>query len=345
MNTLEAMRTFIRVAELSSFTRAAESLGIPKASVSTAVQQLEATLGVRLLHRTTRKVQMTHDGEAFYERSKDLLTDVDELQSMFQQDEQSLRGRLRVDMPGGAARLFVLPRLAEFMQAHPQIELELSSTDRLVDLVREGFDCVLRVGSLVDSNLVARPLGALRIINCASPAYLKRHGTPKSLDDLATHQLIHYVPTLGNRSPGWEYPDSDGYAALPMAGRITVNNSDAYTAACVAGLGLIQAPAPGLKPLIDAGHLLEVMPDCRAEPMPVSLLYANRRNLPRRVQMFMTWITQVMQPHLDPLRAQSHPNCSALTAHTEASSRGQTKHPCCTDVPPATSPARRSTAP
>lgn len=301
MNQLEAMQIFIRVAELASFTRAADSLGIPKASASTAVQQLETTLGARLLHRTTRKVQMTHDGQAFYERSKDLLTDVDELQSMFQQGEQSLRGRLRVDMSGGVARLFVLPRLAEFMQAHPLIELELSSTDRLVDLVREGFDCVLRVGPLVDSSLVARPLGAFRIINCASPAYLKRHGTPKTLDDLATHQLIHYVSTLGARSPGWEYPDGSGYASLPMAGSITVNNSDSYTAACIAGLGLIQAPAAGLQPLIDAGQLVEVMPDCLAEPMPVSLLYANRRNLPQRVQAFMSWITQVLQPHLQPL--------------------------------------------
>ena len=301
MNQIEAMQIFIRVAELASFTRAADSLGIPKASASTAVQQLETALGARLLHRTTRKVQMTHDGQAFYERSKDLLTDVDELQSMFQQGEQSLRGRLRVDMSGGVARLFVLPQLAEFMQAHPLIELELSSTDRLVDLVREGFDCVLRVGTLVDSSLVARPLGAFRIINCASPAYLERHGTPKTLDDLATHQLIHYVSTLGARSPGWEYPDGSGYASLPMAGSITVNNSDSYTAACIAGLGLIQAPAAGLQPLIDAGRLVEVMPDCRAEPMPVSLLYANRRNLPRRVQAFMAWITQVLQPHLEPL--------------------------------------------
>jgi DNA-binding transcriptional LysR family regulator len=301
MHPIEAMQIFNRVAELASFTRAADSLGIPKASASTAVQQLEATLGARLLHRTTRKVQLTHDGRAFYERSKDLLTDVDDLQSMFQHGEQSLRGRLRVDMSGGVARLFVLPRLAEFMQAHPLIELELSSTDRLVDLVREGFDCVLRVGPLVDSSLVARPLGAFRIVNCASPAYIQRHGMPKTLADLVTHQLIHYVSTLGARSPGWEYPAGNGYASLPMAGSITVNNSDAYTAACIAGLGLIQAPAAGLQPLIDAGRLVEVLPDWRAESMPVSLLYANRRNLHRRVQAFMSWITQVLQPHLEPL--------------------------------------------
>jgi DNA-binding transcriptional LysR family regulator len=299
MNPLDAMQIFLRVAELASFTRAADSLGIPKASASTAVQQLESMLGARLLHRTTRKVQLTQDGHAFYERSRDLLTDMDELQSMFQRGAQSLRGRLRVDMPSGVASRFVVPRLPDFMQAHPLIELELSSTDRRVDLVREGFDCVLRVGTLGDSSLIARPLGAFRIINCASPGYLEQHGTPKTLADLARHRLIHYVSTLGARSPGWEYPADNGYASLPMTGSITVNNSEAYTAACVAGLGLIQAPAAGLQPLIDRGRLVEVMPDCRAEPMPVALLYAHRRNLPRRVQVFMAWMAEVLAPHLD----------------------------------------------
>lgn len=300
MNQLDAMQIFIRVAERASFTRAADSLGIPKASASTAVQKLEASLGARLLHRTTRKVQLTQDGQAFYERCKDLLTDIDELQSMFQHGEQSLRGRLRVDMSSGIARHFVVPRLPEFMQAHPLVELELSSTDRLVDVVREGFDCVLRVGTLADSNLIARPLGSFRVINCASPDYLKRHGTPVTMEDLSRHQLIHYMSTLGARSPGWEYPLGNGYASLPMAGAITVNGSDAYTEACVAGLGLIQAPAAGLQPLLAAGKLVEVMPDCRAEPMPVSLIYANRRNLPRRVQVFMTWLALVLKPYLDP---------------------------------------------
>jgi DNA-binding transcriptional LysR family regulator len=299
MNQLDAMQIFVRIAELSSFTRAADSLAIPKASASTAVQQLESSLGTRLLHRTTRKVQLTHDGQAFYERSKDLLSDMDELQSMFQHGAQSLRGRLRVDMSSGIARHFIIERLPEFLREHPLIELELSSTDRLVDLVREGFDCVLRVGNLADSNLIARPLGQFRIANCASPAYLRRHGTPKTLADLATHQLIHYVSTLGAKSPGWEYPTAHGYACLPMPGALTVNNTEAYQAACIAGLGLIQAPAVGLRPLIEKGLLREVLPKFQAEPMPVSLLYANRRNLPRRVQEFMAWMTQILQPYLD----------------------------------------------
>lgn len=299
MNRLEAMQIFVRVAELASFTRAAESLGLPKASASTAVQQLEAELGARLLHRTTRRVQMTHDGRAFYERSKDLLADMDELHSMFQQGEQWLRGRLRVDMPSAMAHDFVIPRLPEFLQLHPQLELELSSADRRVDLIREGFDCVLRVGALGDVNLVARPLGYLRMINCASPTYLRRFGTPRTLADLGSHQLVHYATTLGSKALGFEYPDGDGYRTLAMAGALTVNSVEAYKAACLAGLGLIQAPEVGLRNLIAQGALVEVLPQWASEPMPVTLLYAQRRNLSKRVQVFMNWMAEILQAYMD----------------------------------------------
>ncbi|MEP7186139.1 MAG: LysR family transcriptional regulator [Rhodanobacter sp.] len=308
MKPLDAMQIFLRVAELASFTRAADSLGIPKASASTAVQQLEASLGTRLLHRTTRKVQMTQDGQAFYERARDLLADVDELQSMFQHGARSLRGRLRVDMSLGMALHFIIERLPAFLDAHPLIELELSSTDRRVDLIREGFDCVVRVGNLEDSNLIARSLGAFRIVNCASVDYIVRYGMPRSLDDLKNHRLIHYVSTLGNRSPGWEYPDGDGYASLPMPGALTVNNSEAYRAACIAGVGLVQAPAAGLQPLIDQGLLVEVLPDYPAEPMPVSLLYAHRRHLPKRAQEFMNWMAEMLAPYLDPPATKVEPS-------------------------------------
>jgi DNA-binding transcriptional LysR family regulator len=300
MNTLDAMQTFVRVAELSSFTKAAESLGMPKASMSSAVSRLEAELGTQLLHRTTRKVQMTQDGQTFYERAKDLLADIDELQSMFQSGPRALRGRLRVDMTGGLARRFVIPRLPEFLSEHPQLEIEIGSTDRIVDLVREGFDCVLRVGALADSSLVARPLGRLRILNCASPAYIEKYGMPLTLDDLARHRLVHYVRTLGAKPDGFEYFDGSAYRTLPMAGTVTVNSVEGYDASCRAGFGIIQAPAIGTRPLIEQGLLVEVLPQYPAEPMPVSLVYAQRRNLPRRVQAFMAWIAQTLAPHLDP---------------------------------------------
>jgi len=299
MNRLDSLQMFVRVAELSSFTQAAEQLGLPKARVSTAVQQLEGLLGTRLLHRTTRRVQMTQDGQAFYERCKDVLADMDELQAMFQQGVQALRGRLRVDMPVLVARDQVIPRLSEFLADHPQIEVELSSTDRRVDVVREGFDCVMRVGPLGDSGLVARPLGALKQINCASPSYVKQYGKPKTLADLASHRLVHYVPTLGAKSAGWEYVDEGRTRTVAMGGVLSVNSTESYQAACLAGLGLIQAPAAGLRPLIERGLLVEVMPRCRPPSLPVSLLYANRRNLPKRVQVFMAWLAQILTPYLN----------------------------------------------
>lgn len=299
MNRLEAMQIYVRVAELASFTRAAQSLGLPKASASTAVQQLEAMLGTRLLHRTTRKVSMTQDGQLFYERSKDLLADMDDLQGLFRQAPQALRGRLRVDMPSTVARDIVIPRLPAFLQAHSQLQVELSCTDRRVDLVREGFDCVLRVGTLVDSSLVARSLGTYRIATCASPAYLELHGTPQRPDDLDGHLLVHYVPTFGGKPDGWEYWDGAAYVSRPMAGALTVNSAEAYQAACIAGLGLIQVPRAGVRHLIDSGTLVEVLTQYAAEPMPVSLLYAHRRNLSVRVQAFMAWIEEVMRPHVE----------------------------------------------
>ena len=298
MNRLEAMQIYVRVAELASFTQAADSLGLPKASISTAVKQLETLVGTRLLHRTTRNVQMTQDGILFYERSKDMLADMEELQTLFQQGEGQISGRLRMDLPSAFARNIVIPHLPEFLQLHPRLEVELSSTDRRVDLIREGFDCVMRVGNLTDSALIARPLGNLRQINCASPAYLQEYGTPHKLDDLAQHKLIHYTSNFGGKRVGFEYTDGGKTKTIAMSGTITVNNSDAYQAACLAGFGIIQAPEIGTRELIQQGRLIEVLSDYTAQAMPLSLLYANRRHLPRRTQSWMTWLTQLVQPYL-----------------------------------------------
>lgn len=297
MDTTESLQVFVRVAELGSFTRAADSLGTSKASVSAAVSQLEATLGTRLLQRTTRKVQMTQDGQNFYERSKQVLADIEDLQTMFQGDAD-ISGRLRVDMPLGVARHIVLPRLPEFLEAHPQVKVELSSTDRRVDVVAEGFDCIVRVGRLDDSTLVARPLGHFRMLNCASPAYLKRYGVPQSLEDLAQHRLVDYAPSLGARAALFEYADGDAVRTVEMPSAVAVNNSDAYQAACLAGLGIIQAPESGLGQPFAQGKLVEVLPGYRAAPMPVTLLYPNRRQLAKRARLFMLWLSEMMQPYV-----------------------------------------------
>jgi DNA-binding transcriptional LysR family regulator len=300
MDQLEAMRVYARVAELASFTRAAQVLGWPKASVSTAVQRLEAQLGTRLLQRSTRRVHLTPDGQLYLERCRELLAELDELQQLFRPQAAGLQGRLRVDMPTGTARAVVVPRLPEFLARHPGLHIELGSTDRRVDLVGEGYDCVLRVGALEDSSLVARPLGRLAQLNCASPAYLEAFGTPRTLEDLQHHRLVHYAIGLGARGAGFEYVDPATGAArsLPMEGCLTVNNAQSYEAACLAGLGLIQAPDVALRPHLEAGRLVEVLPGWRAAPLPVTLLYANRRHVARRLQAFMAWLEEVLRPYL-----------------------------------------------
>jgi DNA-binding transcriptional LysR family regulator len=299
MDKIHAMQLFIRVAELESFSRAADTLGLPKGSVSRQIQALENLLGVRLLHRTTRRVQLTQDGMVYYERAKDLLSNLDELDGMFQHDPTSISGRLRVDMPVGVARNLVIPKLPTFLQQYPGIELELSSSDRLVDVIREGFDCVVRVGTLKDSGLVARPIGKLTVINCASPDYLERFGYPETLDDLASHAVVHYATNLGVRAQGFEVSSDNQTRWLKTGGVLTVNSTETYHAACLAGLGIIQVPRIGVKDALRSGKLVEILPHYRAEPMPVSLIYPHRRHLSRRVHLFMEWLTGVLKSYVD----------------------------------------------
>lgn len=301
MQNLDALLIFSRVAEMTSFTRAAESPGIQKGRVSSVIRGLERDVGVRLFHRTTRSVQLTEDGRAFYSRARDLLADVEALQTMFADNGAPLRGRLRVDMPTELARSVVIPALPALMAKHPELELELSSTDRRVDLVQEGFDCVIRLGPIVDDTLIARPLGKLRMTNAASPSYLARYGTPHTLADLHRqgHRMVHYTLTLGSRHAGWEYPDGDGYASLPLPGSIQVNNVQTYHAAGLAGIGLIQAGYSALANHIESGALVEVLPELRPEPLAASLVVAHRRNLSQRVRAFMNWIEGTLEPYFD----------------------------------------------
>jgi DNA-binding transcriptional LysR family regulator len=295
MNKLELLRTFARVSELSSFTLAGESLGLPRSTVSEHVQALETLVGTRLLQRTTRRVQATQDGLVLYERSKDLLANMDEIEGLFRQDAASLSGRIRFDMPHFLARQMVLPRLPEFMALHPNLELEISTTDRRVDLQREGFDCVVRVGVQPDQSVVARHVCDFAMVNCASPAYLQRYGVPETLEDLAQHRMVHYVGVLGSRSDGFLYEVDGVEKRLPMAGSVTVNSTDAYEGACLGGFGLIQAPLNGMQAHLLSGEMVAVLPQFNAPSMEVSLLYARQRHLPLRVRAFMDWLAITIQ--------------------------------------------------
>jgi len=300
MNKLELLRTFVRVSEVRSFTLAAESLRLPRSTVSEQVRALEKLLGTQLFNRTTRRVQATQDGALLYERSKDLLSGMDEIESLFSADDAELAGRLRIDLPTMMARRVIIPALPQFVQRFPRLEVELSCTDRQVDLLREGFDCVMRIGALHDLDVVARPVGQLSMRNCASPAYLARYGVPQTPQELAGHQLVHYVRNLGARSAGFEYLQGDELRYQPMAGVVTVNNAEAYSAACLAGLGLIQVPAVGVAEHLQRGELVSLLEDWQAPAMPVSLLYARQRHVPRRVQAFMQWLAAVLASQVDP---------------------------------------------
>jgi DNA-binding transcriptional LysR family regulator len=297
---LEAVRMFVKVAELGSFTRAAAHLGLSKARASLRVSELEAALGSRLLQRTTRAVHLTPDGEQFLVRARHWVAEADEIAAMFQAPS-TLRGRVRIDLPVNLARNLIIPRLPEFFAAHPQLELLVSTTDRRVDVIREGFDCVLRVGALADSGLVARRLGELQMLNLASPAYLLARGTPRTLADLDGHLLVHYSLAFGTDEPNFEYPDRGqrtGYASRPMKSIITVNSADAYLAACVAGLGIIQTPRIGMLQSLASRAVVEVLPELTCEPMPVSLVHAHASNVPKRVRAVSAWLSQLLVPHL-----------------------------------------------
>lgn len=301
MKNLDALMIFARVAEMMSFTRAAESLGMQKGRVSAVVRELEEKVGATLLHRTTRSVQLSEDGRAFYSRARDLLAEAEALQSMFADKGVPLRGRLRVDMPTVLAQSVVIPALPQLMAAHPALEIELSSTDRHVDLVQEGFDCVIRLGPVVDETLVARPLGSLRMINAASPSYLDRFGTPRTLEDLVSqgHHMVHYMRRFGVKPDGWEYPAEAGYKTLMLPGMMKVNSVQTYHEAGLAGMGLIQAGYAALAPHLAAGALVEVLPELRPAALTACFVVAHRRNLSPRVRAFMQWTEAQLKPWLE----------------------------------------------
>ncbi len=295
MDRIELFRIFTRVVESASFTRAADTLGLPRSSVSAAVQTLETRLGTRLLHRTTRKVAPTQDGAAFYERCLRLIADMDEAENLFRRSASDPTGRLRVDLPSRIGRLIVAPALPEFLTRYPGIDIDLGMTDRAVHLIEESVDCALRVGPLSDSGLIARPFGTLRLINVASPDYLERYGIPLMPSDLASHFAVNYASPSSGRVEDWEWIEGGEARTVAVPGRISVNSAEGSIACCLAGLGLIQIPAFDVVDHLKEGRLVEVMPGHSAAPMPMALLYPHRQHLSRRLQVFANWLEGLMR--------------------------------------------------
>lgn len=288
---------FVKVAELQSFTRAAAQLGIPRATATTTIQGLEERVRARLLHRTTRTVALTPEGAAYLERCLHVLADLEEMDSMFQVGPTELTGTIRVDMPSSLAKDVVIPKLPEFFALHPNVEVEVVGVDRKVDLIREGIDCTIRGGPLeAGLSAIDLDLGEVKIVNAASPAYLKRFGKPKRLEDLKQHRLIRYASTFGQPPDAFEYFDGEKSRYVRMKGVVTVSSIDAYKAAALAGLGICQNPRIGIRPYLRDGRLVEVLPRFRPPSgRHAKIVYPQRRFLAKRVRAFITWVTPVLR--------------------------------------------------
>ncbi|MDQ7728578.1 LysR family transcriptional regulator [Halomonas sp. SpR8] len=291
------MQIFIQVMESGNFTRAAEALAMPRSTVSTEIQALEDRLQTQLLFRTTRKVVPTQDGRRFLETAQDLVDAVTASEQMFLQGNLRLSGRLRVDIPSRIGRRLVLPALPDFMAQHPSLAIDLSASDRMVDLVADGVDCVLRLGILEDSDLVCRPLGEVDFVTCASPAYLAHYGLPEKLDDLNSHLLINYSPRLPASTATLEFQHGEHPIEIEMRSAITVDGAETYIAAALSGLGLIQVPTYDVRHLLERGELKAILPNTPPPPIPLSFLFTKRRNLSLKVRVFLHWLEDVLENH------------------------------------------------
>lgn len=294
MDQIQSMRVFARVVEAGSFTRAAESLDLPKGTATKLVQQLETRLRVKLLNRTTRRVTVTPDGAAYYERVSRLLSDLDDIEASMTNAQANPSGRLRVDVGSAVARLILIPALPEFFRRYPDIQLDLGVGDRPVDLISDNVDCVIRGGDLVEQSLVARRIGNLALVAVATPGYLARHGMPthpRELDD--GHVTINYFSPRTGRPFGHVF-EKDGQT-LEIAGRyqVSVNDSNAHIAALLAGLGVSQTARFAAAPYLASGELVEVLPQWRHPVIPMHVVYPPNRHLSAKLRAFVEWAAEL----------------------------------------------------
>lgn len=296
MDRIDVMRLFTRIVDLGSFTAAAEDMNLPRATATHALQQLERRLGVRLLHRTTRHVSPTLEGQAYYERCRRVLNEVDEAESFLGAAAANPNGRLRVDMSSAIGAAFLFPHLGEFCRRYPGIELELGATDRLVDLLREGVDCVVRSGAPRDAGLVSRRVAMLPTVTCASRAYIEEHGVPRTIEQFRGHQAVNFLSTATGKHSPFEFTVKGKVQSVSLKGRVSVTSTDAYSACCLQGLGFIQAPRYRLERYLASGELVEVLPRFAPPPMPVAVMYAHHRQLAPRVRVFVDWVAETLRP-------------------------------------------------
>jgi LysR family transcriptional regulator for bpeEF and oprC len=313
MNKLQAMEVFVQVVDAGSFTRAADTLHLPKATVSTLVQSLESSLSAKLLHRTTRLVTVTTDGAAFYERCVRILSDVRDAEESLSRTRLSPSGRLRVDVPTGLASEILIPALPAFFERYPDIVMELGSTDRPVDLVEEGVDCAIRGGELGDINLIARRVGVINFLTAASPGYLERYGTPGHPLELERHRCVNYFSAKTGKTYDWDFRRGDERIQVAMPGIIALNDTNAYVHAGLAGLGIVQMTDYQILQHVAAGRLVQLLADWTSDPLPVHIIYPQNRHLSAKVRVFVEWVSDLFasHPHMR-LRAPGQPATAPL---------------------------------
>jgi LysR family transcriptional regulator for bpeEF and oprC len=298
MNKLQAMEVFVQVVDTGSFTKAAEQMQLPKATVSTLVLALENALAVKLLHRTTRHVSVTSDGAVYYERCLRILGEVRDAEESLSRNRASPSGRLRIDVATGVANEIIIPALPDFFARYPDIVLEMGCGDRAVDLVEEGVDCAIRGGDLPDSNLIARRVGVLNFVTAATPAYLDRHGRPKHPNDLAKgHVCVNYFSSKTGKVHEWDFTCGDEFVKVQLPGNLAVNDSTAYINAGVLGLGMIQMANYSTLDYIARGELELVLEDWSSTPLPIHVVYPQNRHLSAKVRVFVEWVADLFMSH------------------------------------------------
>lgn len=297
MNKLQAMEVFVQVVDAGGFTRASETLQLPKATVSTLVAGLESALSVKLLHRTTRHVSVTADGAAYYERCLRILADVKDAEESLSRTRLSPSGRLRVDAPTGLSNEILVPALPSFFEQYPDIQLELGCSDRPVDLIEEGVDCAVRGGQLADSTLIARRVGLLNFVTCAAPSYLERFGTPSHPRDLERHRCVNYFSSKTGKIYNWDYSRDGERIEMMLPGVVALNDSNAYLQAGLAGLGVIMMTDVQLGNHGKDGRLVRVLEDWVTDPLPIHVVYPQNRHLSAKVRVFVEWVADLMASH------------------------------------------------
>lgn len=293
MDRFDTMLAFTRVVELKSFTQAAVSLNIPKATLSAQVAALEKRLNVKLLHRTTRQVSTTTDGAVYYEHALRLLSELEHAESALTQSRQVYRGRLRIDTSLTIAKQILIPNLHDFLSRYPEIDLELGCTDRTVDLLQEGVDCAIRGGMPIDESLVARKLIETSPITCASPLYLERYGTPKTLQNLAEHHVIHSISPRTGRVTGLRYMQDGAVVNHAGSRKIALNDINACLEATLAGLGIAQLPYISARNDVASGNLIRILQDFPAETSTAYIVYLQNRHLSANVRVFVDWAAEL----------------------------------------------------